>query len=485
MTDTPAISRSRVDADDLERRMRMASQPVATIDDPLAELARLVGKEDIFNRASTQARPAPVLFDAPRTEWNGEADEVDASMSSVPLQTDQPGAPSDPAVVHGPAGRPIGLAAAMRTTAHETRDVSPDRWAQGRSPSAAPDLAAAVDNAPSHRGSARRTLTVLGAVVVLTGGGLAASFLIHPSGRASVSGANAPTILAATGPTKVQPETPSGKSGASEPSTLLDKNKGDGTASAKVVDSVEQPVDLSQAVKPAQAAPETAPASGPDQSFVEVHKVHIVQVRPDGTIINDPSNAAAAPPQADLGTATSLFDTRTAMPMPDQRAPVAAAAPKPAAEPTPSAPVKTTVRAGTTPRAPVQTADATPGDVAPAPPPAKAKQIAAPTRTAAKPKPTEEGSATDGPNTATAGAGGAYAVQLGAPPSEQEAKDTMSRLQKKFSDALGSYRASVHPGASGTKTVYRIRVGNLSQDDAKTLCSKLQADGGACFVVRN
>jgi cell division protein FtsN len=34
-------------------------------------------------------------------------------------------------------------------------------------------------------------------------------------------------------------------------------------------------------------------------------------------------------------------------------------------------------------------------------------------------------------------------------------------------------------------TIYRVRVGPLSKDEASSLCSKLQGQGGQCFVAKN
>jgi hypothetical protein len=33
--------------------------------------------------------------------------------------------------------------------------------------------------------------------------------------------------------------------------------------------------------------------------------------------------------------------------------------------------------------------------------------------------------------------------------------------------------------------VYRVRVGNMSREEAVSLCEKLKSDGGSCFVARN
>ena len=152
----------------------------------------------------------------------------------------------------GACGAPLPEAFSIR----EDRPIepSPDAWAQGadfldqdgRRPRDRPMWAEPVATTTS---SPKRTLVVLAAVMLLTGGGLAASFLARPSTAAMVSAAATatPTIMASTGPTKVQPAAPAtGADAASEPSTLLDKNKNDGTNMAKIVNTVEQPVDLAQ-----------------------------------------------------------------------------------------------------------------------------------------------------------------------------------------------------------------------------------------------
>ena len=34
-------------------------------------------------------------------------------------------------------------------------------------------------------------------------------------------------------------------------------------------------------------------------------------------------------------------------------------------------------------------------------------------------------------------------------------------------------------------TVFRVRVGPMSRDDASSLCSSVQGQGGQCFVAKN
>lgn len=494
MSEAPAMSRTPGGSDEFDRRLRMTGRPPATEDDPLAELARLVGQDDPFKRMFPKAAPT--------------RERAEPAFAATPSQTTvASNPPAAVAVDHAVEGfaafdhdiddgfAPLDEGAAAQVPPVRRYDPrsypvepSPDAWAQGDDSSDEDDSpAAAVQDKPASTG---RTLVVLAAVVVLTGGGLAASFLARPS---SVSATVAPpTILAVAGPAKVQPPAPASSSdeGQSEPSTLLDKNKSDGTATAKVVDSVEQPVDLSQAVRPAPDAPD---ASNP---FPTPRKVRTLMVRPDGTVLasgpDAPAPAAAAP---DVTEASLAFDSHTAIPMPDRSAPPPAAAPDgstasiPTEMPPAPAPPKVTARAAPpvrTPPAQAATHDDT-ADAAPAP--VKPKPPVSSTRVRPKSKPIEEASLTTVPDTSapTPGAtgNGSYAVQLGAPPSAQEARDASSRLQKKFADALGSYRPAIHEAKSGDKSVFRIRVGGLSQDDAKALCSKLQSSGGACFVVHN
>ena len=510
MSETPAMSRTLGSTDEFERRMRMVGQPAAQ-DNPLAELARLVGQEDPFRNLTPQGRAAagavrqknavrPQADGLIHDDFSGRAGErdfaaFDHEFGSALQPAEDAGAPDDPAVVHGIAGASASLphraAAAYPSVSigrHRPLEPSPDTWAQGQAQGESPELVADRDDQPREQagGSSRRTLVVLAAVVVLTGGGLAASFLARPTGGIAATGMTAPTILAVTGPSKVQPITaPTDPDAPSENSTLLDKKAGDGTATAKVVNSVEQPVDLAQAVKPAAtAAPDDArPASA--STFPEPKKVRTVTVRPDGTIVPNAPSTAAQGGVSDGALASLAFDPRMAVPpvAPDQpAAPVAAAE-----TPPPVAPAKTTTRVPTTPQ-PVATADAAPTDGQTV----TASTQPKPARTPPKPKPAAQEAALATPDAAAAAAaaapsagGGGYAVQLGAPPSEAEAKDVSARLLKKFAGQLGAYQPAIYKAESGSKTVYRIRVGNLSLADAKGLCSKLQAGGGGCFVVRN
>jgi cell division septation protein DedD len=144
----------------------------------------------------------------------------------------------------------------------------------------------------------------------------------------------------------------------------------------------------------------------------------------------------------------------------------AASAPAPAAATTPAAaPVKTAERITAPPAA---AATPAPRPQAPAPAPAAAQRAAAPAAPAA------------------AETTGGFAVQLGAPGSEAEARSSFAALQRRFPEQLGSRSPVVRKAelADG-RTVFRLRVGPLSRESAASLCQSLQSSGGSCFVARN
>ena len=76
-------------------------------------------------------------------------------------------------------------------------------------------------------------------------------------------------------------------------------------------------------------------------------------------------------------------------------------------------------------------------------------------------------------------------MQLGATPKEAEARDMSSRVGKQYAAALDGHQPSVRAGEKDGSPIYRVRVGNLTRDDANALCTKLKASGGSCFVAGN
>ena len=75
-------------------------------------------------------------------------------------------------------------------------------------------------------------------------------------------------------------------------------------------------------------------------------------------------------------------------------------------------------------------------------------------------------------------------MQLAVRPSESEARTAFQQLQQKFPD-LGGRSPMIRKAEVNGNTLFRVRVGPLSKDDASSLCSKLQGSGGQCFVAKN
>jgi hypothetical protein len=86
---------------------------------------------------------------------------------------------------------------------------------------------------------------------------------------------------------------------------------------------------------------------------------------------------------------------------------------------------------------------------------------------------------------ATSATGRTYAVQLAVRPSEDAARTAYDQLADKYATELGGKPATVTQAQVSGRSVYRVRVTPLSRDDANTLCTRLKASGGQCFVVAN
>ena len=490
-------------------------------ENPLAELARLVGQDDAFRNAfgsSRAARPEPQRLNPDYAQFSEQPVESDAHHhdEAAHYDADEPALGLRPtshddwsdaghqgqyaADQHYADEAPHGDYAAFDAAPSLEHTYDPQSYA---APPLTPDLwAERGDPAEHHHGSEaqvhadenavaarapRRPLVVLASVLVLTGGGLAATFLARTGAHAVAQGGGTPTIMAATGPNKIKLADAAPASAAEEAdSALLGKNGAASGAPAKVVNSQEQPIDLTQLPKAAaspegQAAAEVRPA-GSASPFPEPKKVKTFLVRPDGTMIGAASTAAAsATGSIPVLGRPDLSQAETG----GQGANSRSAAVTPAA-PRPSTP-KTSTRTATTPKAPpasiADLASANASD--PVSVPSKPRQPASPGAGAAsKAKPIEVADAATSDEAAPASTG-AFGLQLAAAGSEDEARGIFARLQKKYSGELGSFKPTIRKADSGDKSVYRVRVGNLAQDQAKSLCARLQAGGGTCFVVHN
>jgi cell division protein FtsN len=150
--------------------------------------------------------------------------------------------------------------------------------------------------------------------------------------------------------------------------------------------------------------------------------------------------------------------------------------------------------------APVQVASVQPKPAAatpaaapatPAPKPAPAAATPAAATPAAAPAPQKVASAQPVPVAAQAPAttsdtttSGGYAVQLGLANSEDSATSAFASYQRKYPDLAGM-PSLIRKAEVNGNTIYRVRVGPMSRDEASSLCSKLQGQGGQCFVAKN
>ncbi len=517
MSEPVVKQRPSIDLDDFERRLR---QPrvgdQAREDDPLAELARLVGEPyDPFNEVfAREAASGPSRTQTGDRHHDGRREPGFADLNNYAA-----GLPDGRHPAPGSSQRLFGDFAAIE--AGLRGGVHPD-GGQSTGQFAPPDQAGYGE--PEHgygeggyeenwteqgghaaphdaRPASRRPMFIMATTIAVGVIGIGAAFALK--GHVSSSPREIKTIMAEAGPTKIQPppdvvdpngpDTSSSGRGGQAPNSLVNREEqpvditqavqdntarfarmGAGVAPTRVTDASTVPVPPSpRQVQTAMADPKGTAGARDDALGAQIQgfglsdmpapkRVKVVSVRPDGTILpNDQPPAAAIPAPRPAPSKTS-----------DRAGPVAkASTPKVAA-------VKSTSRVGTTPKSIEQLAT----DEAPA----EAKPIK-------KPKPQRVATADTGETEATEAAaptplssgGGGFAVQLAAPGTEAEAKAASSKLSKKYAGALGGAQLGFHKAESNGKSVYRVRVGSLSRTDAVGLCEKLKADGGTCFVAKN
>jgi hypothetical protein len=436
-----------IDLDEFERRLRQPSAENKTAeDDPLAELARLVGsQDDPYKAMFVPEKPQP----APPRPSDAGADLVapprSLRESFVPVEPDAYAAYT-PVEAAPPRDRRVPERVAEPPTAT-------DPW-----PEADFGEPAFPAEFPAEEPRSRRPLYLMAAIIIAGVAGIGASFVLK---GARTGPQEIATITAPEGPAKVAVEAAGPSTSPGTEATVLER--GEQGQRVGLVDTREQPVDLSQiqerpprviategsgkgAIGAARVPVPVPPTQGQAQrapeaptgiaALIEPRKVKTVSVRPDGTLVPD----APVP--------VSAVD----VPLPARRppAPVARAATPKLAE-----------RAPTTP-SPVAAPPA-------AAEPRESLVAALPPTSAASPAP----------------APGTYAVQLAAPESEQDARAFQVRISKKLGADLAGYRTSIRRAVVGERTVYRVRVGDLSREEAVGLCQKIKSAGTACFVAKN
>ncbi len=454
--------REPIDIEEFERRLR-APEPSPRADDPLAELARLVGSQQ-----GQGGDPFAALFADPQAQRAPDRAPPVSAPTNEPLDFPD----LRPLLRGGDFGLepPVPLSVvppAVEAAAPEHIHASSEYESWADAQELAPD--APAPEFPKQR--SRKPLYIAAAVIAAGFVGVGATLAWR--GGAHQAGGVA-TIAASTSPTKIAPKEADRGDQAAKDSTMLDRAPA--PAVKKVVTREEQPMDVSSAAKTpriiplsddagqggststsgpaAVAPPPPPPLREPSQArsaFPEPKRVKTVSVRADGSIIGtqEPPASAAPPPR------------------PVER---------PAAQPPLNATPKTAARATATTPAPKP--------VAAKPKPAPKPQVAA-VQPRETPRNDEPADATDAaeaaPEARSASASGGYVVQVASAGSEGEARQAASRLGEKFSGALGGRRPSV---VKASPTLYRVRVTGLSKESATAMCGRVKAAGGACFVAR-
>jgi SPOR domain len=401
--------------------------------DPLAELARLIGQDDPFGAVGRQGRGAsrpaaqPLGRDPQDTqEWAAHQTD-DGSYHDRSARADDADEPYryDPAAYQD--------SRYQDDRGYETGEHQGAYGAYYDDGQAAYSQAAYGDEGydepqpEKRRGGIMTIAAVVGVAVI----GTAAIFGYRAWTSPSSTDGEPPVIKAEQAPTKV---IPAPSSTESQPSKLAYDRIGD-RGGERMVPREEQPIDPRSAVRvpPGGAGaplstgsvlpPLPAQTQSPAMTGTEPKKVKTETIRPNQL-------AAAGP---------------ASQPAPMRTPNVAPAAPAPATRSLAS--------------------------TAPATPPAT---TAAPTSTS--------------PRTALAPeTGGSYVVQVASQRSEVDAQASFRALQQKYPSVLGSYQVMIRRADLGDKGVYyRAQVGPFgTAEQAKEMCSSLKSAGGQCIVQPN
>jgi hypothetical protein len=453
-------------ADD-DRASRRAGQEE---NDPLAELARLIGQTD---PSSDFGRPGKPMSAPEPAQWRGSeaASEAEETAPVGPPRWMQRAAREEPPQDFAHPVHPLRRYASQAAPEPQYEQAQPEREPdparyddalygepdpaaydprhQGEAYADDPyayqdgDADEAEEEPKRRRGGMITVAAVLALAVIGTGGAFA-----YRTWMGSPRSGEPPIIKADTTPTKIVPAAP-GDSVAKLPDRMT-------TGGAeKIVPREEAPVDvsanprtmfppLSQNATPptaASVAPAARPAPGPAAngtlSSDEPRKIKVVPIK------GDPADVAATPAAK----------------------PAAAARPLPTASPTArvSAPA---ANANASANAPLSLS---PQATQPAP--------AEPRTQVASTNPTQSSSA----------GGGSYVVQVSSQRSEADAQASYRALQGKFPSVLGSRQPLIKRADLGDKGVYyRAMVGPFaSSDEAAQICGHLKTAGGQCVVQKN
>jgi SPOR domain len=485
---------------------------MAGLSDLEARLASAVRDDSVVSASQEPVSYQPIMLpDAPgeaeltptARAGNGEFDDMlaefeaamrDAGAEKLPAplslepQMVPPPPPELPVIRNEPSG--LGMAAAGAAVV-----------AAG----AAASAAIAKPMAPRPR----RGLLIAGGVIGVALIGIG-SLLAFGGGPKLGTSKDAPVIAAKPGVTKERPANPGGVDVPNQDKEVLQPSTATARQTERVAPREEQPVDLTQAQRTTQTE-----ANAPVRQIPGVSIVAPITTTPPAP------GSASAPAQPNARPVASVPITIAGQP-PAAAAPVAPA-PTLAAPAAPSSPTAVApVAQPSTPAEPrrVRTVPIRPEDTAPARAQAQPRVVPAnprpaplatapepddanaplritpqanraPQRVASAPErgtvPASTPAASNAQiaQTASTSAGSGFTVQLAAEGSEDAARSKFNRVRGQHSSVLGSLSPNIRSAEVNGRSVYRVRVGSMSREEAVSLCERLKSDGGSCFVARN
>ncbi|MDF2115713.1 SPOR domain-containing protein [Roseiarcaceae bacterium H3SJ34-1] len=176
--------------------------------------------------------------------------------------------------------------------------------------------------------------------------------------------------------------------------------------------------------------------------------------------------------------------------LPAAQAAAAPVTPKVAAA-APAAPVtvakleKTTVRADMPPYVEANVSTAAQAPAAQAPVAAAPVAPAAPVVAAAAVPSIDSRKPANVAETASFGRSTGVSVQIAAAQTEEEARAVADRFEQRFAYELDGRKLSIIQAMPKDKVVYRVRLTEVSRNEADTICGQLRANRIGCFVARD
>ena len=76
-------------------------------------------------------------------------------------------------------------------------------------------------------------------------------------------------------------------------------------------------------------------------------------------------------------------------------------------------------------------------------------------------------------------------MQFSAPATEGEARNAITALKRSYATILDGMTLAAQKAENNGRTIFRVRAVGLSREEAISVCEKIKASGGQCFVARN